>query len=125
MKKNYLKRALLVGAGLVILSIAVLTSFAETTVVSGCPEDTGGYMSTGIRSKKECTQKIQEQGYWWYIDGEVKWVGTIIAGVEGRFEESVRTITYVGQEYTCVGMDKKCWVCNCYFNAPVVSVTKL
>ena len=122
MKRKLLIKASFVIAALILVSGGLITSFAETSEGSGCPEDTGGYASKGIRMKKECKQTVSEYGYWWYFKGEVKWVGTVIGGVGGRFEKSVRNITYTGIEYSCVGIDKVCWVCNCYFINPTATI---
>ena len=121
MKSKLFSKARLLIVSAILLSFSLVTGFAEGPTMSGCPEASGGYASKGIRTKKVCTENVTEAGYWWYIDGEIKWVGTIIAGAGGRYEASVRTTTYLGQEYTCIGFDNICWVCNCYYQ-PVATV---
>ncbi len=115
MKSKLFSKAPLLLTAAILLFVSLLTGFAESSSTFGCPEGTGGYASKGIRTKKTCENSVSERGYWWYIGGDVKWVGTITAGVGGRFEAAMRTTTYVGQEYNCVGIDNVCWVCNCYY----------
>ena len=115
MKQKFFKRALLFGAGLVILSIAVLTAVAETEVTDGCPPATGGYLFEGNRDDEECKITIIENGYWWYFKGEVKWVGTIFADMKGEFKAAKKETIITGIQYRCDGLNfNKCWVCNCY-----------
>ena len=116
MKKKLLKKAFLLGAGLIILSIGVFTAFAATnTPGDPCPKDTGGYLSKGTRKSYECQHSIVEKGYWWYIEGEVKWVGAVFASMGGSYQEGKKTTVINGQEYKCDGYGgEACWVCNCY-----------
>jgi hypothetical protein len=116
MKRKFLKRALFISVGLVILSISVLTAFAATSSSGyGCPQDTGGYLSKGTRKSYDCKHSIIEKGYWWYIEGEVKWVGAVFAGMGGSYQEGQKTTVINGTEYKCDGFGSDpCWVCNCY-----------
>ena len=115
MNKNYSRGALLICASLIILSIAALTAFAETETGFGCPESTGGYIFEGNRDDESCKITTTEHGYWWYIKGEVKWVGTVFAGMKGEFKEAKRETVITGIQYKCDGLNyNKCWVCNCY-----------
>lgn len=80
-----------------------------------CPQETGGYMTTGARSDLSCAFSMTEHGYWWTVGASVTWVGAIIANAEGSFEESDRTVTYTGIQYSCSGHFPICAVCNCYY----------
>ncbi len=118
MKTKLFTKARIIIATLVLLTVGLVTGIAETTgPTSGCPEETGGYASKGIRVRKPCMSVVTESGYWWYIKGEVKWVGSVFAGMKGSFEKASKTTKLEGHEYTCTGDDKVCWVCNCYYPA--------
>ncbi len=118
MKTKLFTKARIIVATLVLLSIGLVTGIAETvSPTGGCPEATGGFASKGIRARRACVETVSIAGYWWYIKGEVKWVGTIFASMGGEFQKDVRKIQVTGQEYTCTGYDKVCWVCNCYYTS--------
>ncbi len=123
MKTKLFTKARIIVATLAILSIGLVTGIAETVAPSsGCPEATGGYASTGIRTRKPCIETVKMSGYWWHIKGEVKWVGTVFASMGGEFQKDVRNIEITGQEYTCTGYDKVCWVCNCYHSQSAATI---
>lgn len=115
MKAKLFSKARIISAMLVLLTIGLVTGFAESTTADGCPEGTGGYMSKGNRKNLPCQHEILEKGYWWYIKGEVKWVGTIFADMKGSYQEGFKSKIIKGTEYSCDGYgDNICWVCNCY-----------
>ena len=116
MKTKLFSKARIISAVLVLFAVGLLAGFAEVAEADGCPDDTGGFASRGIRIKKECVETRTETGYWWFIKGEVKWVGTVFAGMGGEFQKDERIVKFTGQEYTCTGDDKICWVCNCYYS---------
>ncbi len=122
MKTKLFTKARIIIATLVLLTVCLVTGISATTgPTSGCPEETGGYISKGIRVRRPCQAKIIESGYWWFIKGEVKWVGTVFAEMGGSFEKASKEILITGHEYTCTGDDKVCWVCNCNY-PKIVSV---
>ena len=122
MKSKLFSKVRVISATLVLLSISLVTGFAEGPTMSGCPPETGGYAHVGNRSTHTCSQSVTETGYYWHINGEVRWVGAIIAKAGGYFEKGKKTKTFTGQQYQCDGMNHDlCWVCNCYYQ-PIVTI---
>lgn len=121
MKAKLFTKARIIIATLVLLSVGLVTGISATTgPSSGCPEGTGGYKYNGNRTKETCYQYKTEKGYWWYIKGEVKWVGTVFASMGGEYRADEQITTYKGQEYKCDGANYEvCWVCNCYYQQVV------
>ena len=124
MKKRFLKKASLLLASIILISGGLIMGFAEEGAGPGCPESTSGYKYEGNRKKIVCVQTQVEKGYWWFVNGEIKWVGTVFASMKGEYKEAVRETTYQGQEYSCDGFNyKTCWVCNCYYQNMTPTVT--
>ena len=115
MKTKLFSKARIIVATLILLSVALVMGFAENSNAYGCPEETSGYQSKGNRKDYTCQHSIVEKGYWWFIEGEVKWVGAVFASMKGSFQAGSKTITINGTQYKCDGFDNDvCWVCNCY-----------
>ncbi len=116
MKKYLFPKLRLIGITMIILTVGLLTGFAETTdKTPNCPSGTEAYLSRGVRAIRNCNVTITEHGYWWYNNGGVKWVERKMENCSGTFEIASKTTTYQGKEYICVGMHELCWACSCQY----------
>lgn len=122
MKSKLFSKVRIISIAMILFSFLLVTGFAKVTNTTGCPAETGGYAHTGSRSTEVCNRTVTTEGYFWHIEGKVKWVGAIIANVGGYFEKGKDIKTYQGTEYKCNGMNYDlCWVCNCYYQ-PIMTV---
>lgn len=119
MKKKSFSNGRILIVFLSIFTISIISGSASDPG-NGCPPETGGYATTGIRSGPDCDFIRTEHGFNWSINGSVSWVATVIANFGGTFEAADKEITYTGKEYKCTGAlyGPLCWVCNCYYNGP-------